>query len=70
MAGFVTQIQIMQKGVVDAIERGVANKRQMTSEADSLYGAVFRAQTVTLQAMAALSAPIPSIHYITLSSHR
>lgn len=56
----------MQERSMDATERGTANERQMTSAADSLYGAVLRAQTVTLQAMAAIPAPIPSTYSLTI----
>lgn len=60
------QVQIMQEGPVDATERGSADERQMTSAADSLYGAVRRAQTVTIQAMAAVPISVPATHSLTI----
>lgn len=65
------QVEVVQEGPVDAAERGAADERQMTSAADSLYDADLRAQTVTLPAMASVSALGPStptlnIKYIVL----
>lgn len=59
------QVKIMQEGPVDATERGSPDERQMTS-ADSLYGAVRRAQTVTIQAMAAVPSRVPATHSLTI----
>lgn len=42
----------MQEGPLDPTERGAADERQMTTVADSLSGAVLRAQTVTQLAWA------------------
>lgn len=44
---------------MDTTECGSTNKRQMTTAADSLYRAVLRAQTVTLLALAPVSAIPP-----------
>lgn len=62
------QIKVLQKGPMDATERGPANERQMTSAADSLYGAVFRAQTVTLHRPppAAIPATVSAAHSLTI----
>lgn len=49
----------MQKGPLDPTERGASNERQMTTAADSLSGAVPHAQTVTLLALAPVSAIPP-----------
>lgn len=60
------QIEIMQERSLDAIECRAPDERQMTSAADSLYGAVYRAQTVTIQAMAAIPAPLSAAHTLTV----
>lgn len=58
----------MQEGPVDPAQCGPADERQMTSAADSLYDAVRRRQTVIPQAMAAMSALLPSAHSLTLDN--
>lgn len=53
---------------MDATKRGPTDERQMTSAADSLYGAVFRAQTVTLHRPppAAIPALVSATHSLTI----